>query len=92
VGPNGAGKTTAIKILMNIFEPTSGHAIILGTSSREIRGSALSAIGYVSENQELPGWMRIGEFLDYLRPFYPLWDQPWKCGLFGLLNCPLGTD
>jgi ABC-type multidrug transport system ATPase subunit len=24
VGPNGAGKTTAIKILMNIFGPTTG--------------------------------------------------------------------
>ena len=31
VGPNGAGKTTAIKILMNIFPATSGHAEVLGT-------------------------------------------------------------
>ncbi|HEY6270457.1 MAG TPA: ATP-binding cassette domain-containing protein, partial [Terriglobales bacterium] len=29
VGPNGAGKTTAIKIVMNIFRPTSGRAQVL---------------------------------------------------------------
>jgi ABC-2 type transport system ATP-binding protein len=74
VGPNGAGKTTAIKILMNIFGPTSGRAEVLGVESAQIAGRAFAAIGYVSENQELPEWMRVGAFLDYLRPFYPSWD------------------
>ena len=32
-------------------------------------------IGYVSENQELPGWMTVRELLDYLAPFYPTWDR-----------------
>lgn len=75
VGPNGAGKTTAIKILMNIFPATSGHAEMLGIPSTKIAGRAFTRIGYVSENQELPGWMRIDQFLEYLRPFYPGWDQ-----------------
>ena len=75
VGPNGAGKTTAIKILMNIFGPTSGRAEVLGVDSARIAGRAFTAIGYVSENQELPEWMRVGAFLDYLRPFYPSWDR-----------------
>jgi ABC-2 type transport system ATP-binding protein len=75
VGPNGAGKTTAIKILMNIFGPTSGHAEVLGVKSSGIAGRAFSSIGYVSENQELPEWMRVGALLDYLRPFYPSWDR-----------------
>src|SRR5262252_11053998 len=69
VGPNGAGKTTAIKILMNIFEPTSGHAEVLGIDSTRIRGCAFQSIGYVSENQEIPEWMSVGAFLAYLRPF-----------------------
>jgi len=74
VGPNGAGKTTAIKILMNIFQASSGQAEVLGNDSTKIAGRAFRDIGYVSENQELPEWMRIDGFLAYLRPFYPTWD------------------
>ena len=75
VGPNGAGKTTTIKILMNILQPTSGFAKVLGTDSTQLAGRAFNTIGYVSENQQLPLWMRVGNFLDYLRPFYPSWDR-----------------
>jgi ABC-2 type transport system ATP-binding protein len=75
VGPNGAGKTTAIKILMNMLRPTHGLATVMGMDSARLRGSAFTAIGYVSENQEQPEWMRVDEFLDYLRPFYPSWDR-----------------
>ena len=63
VGPNGAGKTTPIKVLMNIFPPTRGRAEVLGMDSRRIAGKAFAAIGYVSENQELPDWMRVDYFL-----------------------------
>jgi ABC-2 type transport system ATP-binding protein len=75
VGPNGAGKTTAIKILMNIFEAALGRAEVLGMDSSRLRGRLFSSIGYVSENQELPGWMRVDAFLAFLRPFYPAWDR-----------------
>jgi ABC-2 type transport system ATP-binding protein len=75
VGPNGAGKTTLIKILMNIFRASSGRATVLGIDSTKISGKAFATIGYVSENQQLPGWMRVGGFLSYLRPFYPTWDR-----------------
>jgi ABC-2 type transport system ATP-binding protein len=75
VGPNGAGKTTLIKILMNIFRGSAGSASVLGVDSKKISGKAFESIGYVSENQQLPGWMRVGAFLAYLRPFYPTWDR-----------------
>ncbi len=75
VGPNGAGKTTAIKILMNIFPATSGHAEVLGKNSALLRGKAFTSIGYVSENQQMPDWMRLDAFVAYLRPFYPSWDR-----------------
>jgi len=56
VGPNGAGKTTLIKILMNIFRASSGNATVLGVNSRKVSGKVFASIGYVSENQQLPGW------------------------------------
>jgi ABC-2 type transport system ATP-binding protein len=74
VGPNGAGKTTAIKIVMNILHATSGRAQVLGWDSRDLAGSAFCSIGYVSENQKLPEWMRVTDFLAYVRNFYPTWD------------------
>lgn len=89
VGPNGAGKTTAIKILMNIFGATRGCAEVLGMDSKKIAGKALTAIGYVSENQQLPNWMRVDAFLAYLRPFYPSWDRDLENQLVKQLALPL---
>lgn len=75
VGPNGAGKTTLIKILMNIFGPSAGQVTVMGMPSTAIRGRAFQQIGYVSENQEMPNWMRVDRFLDYVAGFYPTWDK-----------------
>jgi ABC-2 type transport system ATP-binding protein len=76
VGPNGAGKTTTVKILMNILQPTSGRAEVLGVDSRRLGPAVFANIGYVSENQEMPDWMSVDDLLAYLRPFYPTWDEP----------------
>ncbi len=89
VGPNGAGKTTLVKILMNIFRATSGGASVLGLNSTRISGKAFASIGYVSENQKLPGWMRVGTFLKYLRPFYPTWDTQLEAQLAQQFDLPL---
>jgi ABC-2 type transport system ATP-binding protein len=75
IGANGAGKTTAIKILMNIHQPTSGSAEALGVDSRSLSPREFQQIGYVSENQEMPEWMTVRYFLAYLKPFYPTWDD-----------------
>ena len=88
VGPNGAGKTTTIKTVMNILEPTSGRATILGTDSRRIGPAELRQIGYVSENQELPGWMTLTDLLDYCAPFYPTWDRTFAESLRRRLDLP----
>ena len=74
VGPNGAGKTTLLKILMNLIEATSGTTVILGVDSRRLSPKEFSQIGYVSENQELPGRLSVAEYRDYLKPFNPTWD------------------
>ena len=89
VGPNGAGKTTLIKILMNIFRASSGNASVLGVNSRRVSGKIFASIGYVSENQQLPGWMLVGSFLTYLRPFYPTWDNQLETQLVQSLELPL---
>jgi ABC-2 type transport system ATP-binding protein len=89
VGPNGAGKTTTIKILMNIFPATSGRAEVLGTDCTKLAGRAFTSIGYVSENQHLPDWMRVDAFFAYLRPFYPSWDRDLENELVKQFQLPL---
>jgi ABC-type multidrug transport system ATPase subunit len=88
VGPNGAGKTTAIKIVMNIIHATSGHAQVLSWDSRDLAGSAFCSIGYVSENQKLPEWMRVIDFLAYVRNFYPTWDRALEHDLVKRFDLP----
>ena len=75
VGHNGAGKTTLIKLLMNMIHPTSGTATILGKDTSLLNGADFTRIAYASENQELPDWMTVGQFLSYLKGFYPTWDD-----------------
>lgn len=89
VGPNGAGKTTAIKILMNIFRATKGRAEVLETESTQLNQKQFWSIGYVSENQELPNWMRVDTFFAFLRPFYPSWDLKLEDELVRQFDLPL---
>ena len=89
VGPNGAGKTTMIKLMMNIFRPTSGHAQVLGLDTQKLAGEVFNRIGYVSENQEMPEAMTVEALLDFMRPFYPRWDRALERQLVRQFDLPL---
>jgi ABC-2 type transport system ATP-binding protein len=88
IGPNGVGKTTTIKILMNILKADAGEARVLGIPSRSLQPHHYSKIGYVSENQQMPGWMTIQYFLNYLKPFYSSWDSGYAESLLEQFNLP----
>ena len=91
VGPNGAGKTTTLKLLMNILSATRGRAEVLDVESTRLSPSEFSQIGYVSENQELPGWMTVKYFLAYLKPFYATWDDARAEELLRQFDLPLNS-
>ena len=89
LGPNGEGKTTAIRILLNIVRADGGRASVLGCDSRKLGVPELARIGYVSENRELPEWMRVGEFLKYCKGFYPEWRDEEAATLVKAFGLPL---
>jgi ABC-2 type transport system ATP-binding protein len=74
VGENGAGKTTLIKHLLGLLRAESGTVRVLGCDPVTQPVEVLSRVGYLSEDRDLPEWMRIGELLNYLHAFYPTWD------------------
>lgn len=75
IGANGAGKTTLIKLLLNMWNASTGEATVLGMPSRALHGAAFQRIGYVSEKQEMPEWMTVGTLMKHLKPMYPIWDD-----------------
>jgi ABC-2 type transport system ATP-binding protein len=89
IGANGAGKTTTIKLAVNLIAPSSGAAEILGGETRRLKGLLLAQIGYVSENQVLPRRLRVGDYLAYLRAFYPTWDRGLETSMTRRLQLPL---
>lgn len=91
LGPNGAGKTTTIKCLLNLLVPDAGSARVLGVDSRRLGPAEFRQIGYVSENQELPGWMTVGQLIEYCRPLYPTWDDAFAGKLMRDFDLPSGT-
>src|SRR3954468_10688714 len=74
VGENGAGKTTLIKHILGLLKAQSGSVRVFGYDPAIEPAAVLSRLGFLSENRDLPGWMRIDELFRYSRAFYPGWD------------------
>jgi len=74
VGENGAGKTTLIKHILGLYKAKSGSVRVFGLDPVRSPESVLGRIGYLSEDRDLPGWMRVRDLLRYTSAFYPQWD------------------
>lgn len=75
VGANGAGKTTLIKHVLGMMRPESGTVRVFGRDPVADPVGVLSRIGYLAEDNDLPGWMSVAELVRYSRAFYRGWDD-----------------
>ena len=75
VGANGAGKTTLIRHILGLLRAEGGSVRVFGHDPVADPVAVLSRIGYLSEETDLPGWMRVEELMRYTRAFHPGWDD-----------------
>lgn len=87
VGVNGSGKTTLLRHILGQYRAESGTVRVFGRDPVTDPVGVLSRVGFLSDDVDVPGWMRIDELLRYTAAFYPSWDQPFAeelCRGFGL--------
>src|SRR5689334_15150990 len=87
VGANGAGKTTLLKHLLGLLRAATGSVRVFGLDPVRDPVRVLGRVGYLSEERELPEWMRIDELMAYTQAFHPTWDASYARELletFGL--------
>lgn len=70
LGPNGAGKTTTIRVILGLFLPDSGRALILGKNAG--CDEAREQLGFLLEADGLYDNMTAYENLDYYAKIYGL--------------------
>jgi ABC-2 type transport system ATP-binding protein len=81
VGENGAGKTTLIKHLLGALKAQTGSVRLFGLDPVGDPVGVLGRVGYLSERRDLPGWMKVDEFMRYTQAFYPAWDEQYAAQL-----------
>jgi len=74
LGRNGSGKTTTIRMLLGLVAPTRGGGSLLGCDIRQLTPEVRARIGYLTEEHQLYGWMKVREAGEFQAAFYPRWQ------------------
>lgn len=90
LGPNGAGKTTLIRLLLGMLQPHQGKVRVFGQDPCREPVSVRRRMGYVAEDQILPGTLKVVEVLHIFRELYPTWDRDYEAELLDRFQLPLG--
>lgn len=70
IGPSGCGKTTTLRLLLGIYEPTEGEALILGKSPQEFDRRQRERIGYMPQLFVLYPDLTVWENLNFAASLY----------------------
>ncbi len=74
LGRNGTGKTTLIKTMLGLQKPKSGKCLVGGLDSFTQTLDIRKRIGFMAEDQQMYGWMKIKQIIKWVAGFYPNWD------------------
>lgn len=75
LGRNGAGKTTLMRIAMGMLEAQKGRVRLFGLDPRKDPIEVKRRVGYVSEDQILPEFLRVEDVIRLHRGLFPTWDE-----------------
>jgi ABC-2 type transport system ATP-binding protein len=75
LGRNAAGKTTTIRMLLGLLTRDDGSIRVLGLDPTKDPIELRRRVGYLAEDQTMYGWMKVGEIVRFVAPFYPTWDH-----------------
>lgn len=89
IGPNGAGKTTTIDLLLGMGHKDGGQIEVLGLDHERQAVAMKQEIGYVSPDLNFQAWGKIGKALQFVRGFYPTWDEQYCAQLMTVLGLRL---
>lgn len=90
VGPNGAGKTTTIDLLFGMGAKDAGQITVLGLDHLRDEVAMKQQVGYVSPDLAYSAWGRVGRIIQFVKGFYPTWDDAYCEALLRSLH--IGTS
>lgn len=88
LGKNGAGKTTLLRIAMGLIETQQGWVKIFGLDPRLEPLEVKRRVGYVSEEQILPPFLRVEQVLSLHKGLFPTWDDRLAQGMIERFSIP----
>jgi len=75
VGPNGSGKTTTIDLIFGMGAKDAGSITVLGLDHLRDEVAMKRQVAYVSPELQFQPWGRVYKVVQFVRGFYPAWDQ-----------------
>jgi ABC-2 type transport system ATP-binding protein len=78
-------------MLLGLLKSDAGEVRVLGLDPQRNPMEVRRRVGSVAEDQTMFGWMRVGQLLSFIAPFYPTWDHEWARQLSDRFELPLKT-
>lgn len=88
LGKNGAGKSTTIRILMGLIRCHGGSVEVLGLDPDRRDIEVKRRVGYVAENPDFYGWMRVEEIIRLVATYHDDWDESLSARLVKQFELP----
>lgn len=88
LGKNGAGKTTLLRIALGLLDPQQGSVRIFGLDPRDQPLEVKRRVGYVSEEQILPLYLRVDQVIALHKGIFPSWDDALARGMIERFSIP----